>query len=347
MNRASLPATIADEIHLEQLLSEPSEAAIEGVGRLRGDIMLLGIGGKMGPSLARMLLRASRQFGSARRIYGVSRFSTAGLADQLRSEGVDILSGDLLDERFVDSLPDVENVIFMSGMKFGTSGDPSLTWAMNTLAPALACRRFHQARIMAFSTGNVYPLVPVDSGGSRESDPPAPVGEYAMSALGRERTFEYFCRSRRIPTSIVRLNYAVEMRYGIVVDLARQIWNREPIDLSMGYANVIWQGDANGLALAIFADAGVPATVVNVAGPERLDVYATCQRLGAILDRPVRFRGEPSPTALLNNGCQAHSRYGAPRVSLDRIIDWTADWIRRGLPTWNKPTHFQTRDGRF
>jgi nucleoside-diphosphate-sugar epimerase len=342
-----MPASIRDEAHLEELLSAPSQAAVEAIAKLEGDIVLLGVGGKMGPTLSRMIRRAAAAAGRAPRVYAVSRFSNAALVSQLHRDGVETIPGDLLDESFVAGLPDAANVVFMTGMKFGTADDPSATWAVNTYVPALVCRRYRHSRIVAFSTGNVYPFVPVGSRGSVESDRPEPVGEYGMSALGRERTFEFFSRRDAIPTTILRLNYAVEMRYGVLVDLARLVSVGHPIDLSMGYANVIWQGDANAMAVAALADASSPPFVVNVAGPELMDVRQTCEQFARLLDRPVTFTGTPASTALLSNGSLGHARYGRPRVPLEQLIEWAADWIRRDGVTWNKPTHFQARDGRF
>ncbi|MEZ6147984.1 MAG: NAD-dependent epimerase/dehydratase family protein [Planctomycetaceae bacterium] len=336
-----------DEAQLDEMLSDPTEAAVDSMRRLQGDVMILGVGGKMGPSLARMLRKATRMAGVDRRIMAVSRFSKTALPERLREDDIEPIAGDLGDEQFMAGLPDAANVIFMAGMKFGTGDNPATTWAMNTYVPALICRRFRSSRILSFSTGNVYPLVPVDSGGSVETDTPGPIGEYAMSALGRERTFEYFCRRDEIPTTIVRLNYAVEMRYGVLVDLAQQVLAEKTIDLSMGYANVIWQGDANAMAIAAMADAAVPPHVVNNAGPELVDVRATCERFGELFDKPVQFTGEPAQTALLNNGSKGHERYGRPRITLDTLIEWTADWIKHGGPTHGKPTHFQARDGKF
>ncbi len=338
---------IQDVAQLEDRLSEPTKAAVEAMRHVEGDVLILGVGGKMGPSLARMLVRASREAGVERRVMAVSRFSKEGLRKQLHTDGIETIAGDLGDEAFIAGLPDAANVIFMAGMKFGTADHPATTWAMNTYVPALICRQFPDSRVLTFSTGNVYPLVPIDSGGSVETDTPGPVGEYAMSALGRERTFEYFCRHDEIPTTIVRLNYAVEMRYGVLVDLAQQVQAEQAIDLSMGYANVIWQGDANAMAIAALADTAVPPYVINVAGPELVDVRATCERFGELLDKPVRFSGEPASTALLNNGTRGHERYGQPRVTLDQLIEWTANWIQRNGETHGKATHFQTRDGKF
>ncbi|MGE0377567.1 MAG: NAD-dependent epimerase/dehydratase family protein [Planctomycetaceae bacterium] len=341
------PDRITDKSELEELLSRPSDAAIDAMRRVQGDVLILGAGGKMGPSLTRMVVRASEAAGAAKRVIAVSRFSEPGLVESLDEHSVETIAGDLLDDSFVAGLPDAENVIFMAGMKFGTAENPAATWAMNTYVPALVCRRYTGSRLLTFSTGNVYPFVSIDSGGSVETDAPAPVGEYGMSALGRERVFEFFCGRDSMPLSIVRLNYAVEMRYGVLVDLARKVHAEQPIDLSMGYANVIWQGDANALTLAALADAAVPPYVGNVAGADRLVVRAACEQVGLLLGKRPDFRREPAPTAFLSDGRMAHRRYGEPRVELHTLIEWTADWIKRGGAVWSKPTHFEARDGRF
>ncbi|MBX3438543.1 MAG: NAD-dependent epimerase/dehydratase family protein [Planctomycetaceae bacterium] len=342
-----LPERIDDESHLEDLLSRPAAAAVEAMRRMPGDVLILGVGGKMGPSLARMIVRASEAAGVVRRVTAVSRFSSTGLERALRDAGIETIAGDLLDEPFVEGLPNAENVIFMAGMKFGTGDNPAATWAMNTYVPSLVCRRFAGRRMLAFSTGNVYPFVSIQSGGSVESDAPNPIGEYGMSALGRERTFEFFSRRDGTPVTILRLNYAVEMRYGVLADLAHKVFSGLPIDLSTGFANVIWQGDANTLALAALADASTPPFVINVAGAELLDVRQTCEQFSELMGRKVVFTGAPGETALLNNGQRAHMRYGAPEAPLRTLIEWTADWVTRGGVTWSKPTHFEARDGRF
>jgi nucleoside-diphosphate-sugar epimerase len=338
---------IHDEAQLEQMLSDPTEAATAAVAELSGDILLLGAGGKMGPSLARMVRRASDEAQVERRVIAVSRFGDRQLEAALQRTGVATLRGDLLDETFVASLPDAPNVIFMTGSKFGTSGNASMTWAMNVYLPSVVCRRYRSSRILVFSSGNVYPFVPSDGDGSVEDDTLQPVGEYGMSVLGRERMFEYFSRRDSIPVSIVRLNYAVEMRYGVLVDLAQQVLAQQPVDLTMGFVNVIWQGDANAMSIAALADADTPPTVVNVAGPERLSVEQTSEQFGQLMNRPVCFVGSASETALLSNARKAFERYGRPRVSTDQIIPWTANWIQRGECTLSKPTHFQVRDGKF
>lgn len=342
-----LPATIADVATLETMLSEPTELLVDAMRRIDGDLVVLGVAGKMGPTLARMAKRASDRAGVRRRIIGVARFSTAAQEDELRAHGIETIRCDLLDEAALARLPDAPNVVFMAGRKFGSTGLESLTWAMNCHLPALVCHRYAASRIVAFSTGNVYGLTPVGSGGSTESDPLRPVGEYAMSCLGRERMFEHFGLTRGIPTAIIRLNYAVEMRYGVLVDLARRIAAGEPIDLAMGYCNVIWQADANAMALAALAHAAAPPFVVNVAGPEELGVRATCEALARWMRRRVTFTGEEAPDALLSNGARGWKHFGQPRVDAARLIAWTADWIARGGNTLDKPTHFESREGHF
>ena len=342
-----LPARIGDEAHLEDLLSVPSAAAIETLRELPGDVVLLGVAGKMGPTLARMVRRAAEAAGTARRVIGVSRFSEAGPEAALQGHGVETIRCDLLDEAAVERLPDAPLVIYMAGRKFGSSGDESLTWAMNTWLPGVVARRYAGSRIAAFSTGNVYGLTRVGHGGSRETDLPSPVGEYAMSCLGRERIFEHASRSRQTPLALLRLNYATEMRYGLLVDLARRIAAGETIDLTMGHANVIWQGDANAMAIASLRHAASPPFVVNLAGPEELSVREVCRALGQRMGLDVTFTGEEAGDALLSNGQRGWDLLGAPTVPLARLLDWTADWVRAGGASLGKPTHFESRDGKF
>ena len=344
---ATLPARIDDEAHLEDLLSVPSAAAIETLRELPGDVVLLGVAGKMGPTLARRVRRAAEAAGTARRVIGVSRFSEAGPEAALQEHGVETIRCDLLDEAAVERLPDAPLVIYMAGRKFGSSGDESLTWAMNTWLPGVVARRYAGSRIAAFSTGNVYGLTRVGHGGSRETDLPSPVGEYAMSCLGRERIFEHASRSRQTPLALLRLNYATEMRYGLLVDLARRIAAGETIDLTMGHANVIWQGDANAMAIASLRHAASPPFVVNLAGPEELSVREVCRALGQRMGLDVTFTGEEAGDALLSNGQRGWDLLGAPTVPLARLLDWTADWVRAGGASLGKPTHFESRDGKF
>jgi len=338
---------IADEAHLDELLSEPSQQVVDTLERLDGDILVLGAGGKMGPTLARMARRAADQAGSTRRVIGVSRFASGAQEAALHTHGVETIRCDLLDQDAVGRLPVAPNVVFMAGRKFGSTGAESLTWAMNCLVPAAVCRRFEASRIVAFSTGNVYGLTPAGRGGSRETDVPAPVGEYAMSCLGRERVFEHFSLTRGTRVAILRLNYAVEMRYGILVDLAQRVLAGQPIDLAMGYVNVIWQADANRMALCALAQAASPPLVVNLAGTDELSVRVVTESLARALGRPASFTGVESPDALLSNGARGWSLLGPPRVDVARLIEWTADWTGRGLPTIGKPTHFESRAGDF
>jgi nucleoside-diphosphate-sugar epimerase len=345
----SLPPSIRDLAHLEDLLSDPTAGVIETCRRLSGDVIVLGVGGKMGPSLSRMIRRASDAAGVKRRIIGVSRFAGGGAAlqRQLNDWGIETLTCDLLDEPSLDRLPDVPNVVYMASMKFGTTGQQSLTWAMNSVLPAMACRKFRRSRLVAFSTGNIYPLVPVTSSGATEQTELAPVGEYGMSALARERIFEHFSRTWNIPFSIIRLNYAVEMRYGVLVDLARKVWADQEVDLSMGNLNAIWQADANAHAIQAFDHAGSPPRVFNVTGPETLSVRTVCQEFGRLMGKEPRFLGVEASTALLGNAQVSHRLFGYPRVAIQQVIEWTADWVKRGGESHGKPTHFETRDGKF
>ena len=339
------PITTVDQ--LEDCLSEPTPELVQSFSRLRGDIVVLGVAGKMGPTIARMARRASEQAGAIRRIIGVARFSDPSVRTSLEHHGVETIQGDLLDPRFVASLPDAPLVVYAAGMKFGSTGNEPLTWAINTYLPALVCARYPTSRIIAFSTGNVYGTTPVDRGGSVETDTPNPLGEYAMSCLGRERMFEHFSRSQKTPVTIVRLNYSTELRYGVLVDLAQKVWLGVPIDLAMGFANVIWQADANAMALCLLDSATSPANIVNLAGPETIQIRSVAQRFGELLGRTVRFTGSERPDALLSNGHKIYALVGRPRIDIDQMIRWTADWIRRGGPTHNKPTHFEVRDGKF
>ena len=341
------PAAIQTVEQLEDMLSEPPPSVVATLRELPGDILILGVAGKMGPSLARMARRASDAAGVARRIVGASRFSSPDTAAFLQRHGIETIHCDLLDDHALASLPIAPNVLFMAGMKFGSTGNESATWAMNSYLPGAVARRFRGSRIVAFSTGNVYGLVPAAGGGSREEDALNPVGEYAMSCLGRERVFEHFSRTLEIPMSIIRLNYACEMRYGILVDLAQKVWRGDPIPLAMSRCNVIWQGDANAMTLNAFARVATPPSVFNVAGPEKLSVRSTCEQFGALMSRTPKFTGEESESALLSNGTRAFGLFGRPRVGAEQLLAWIADWIMQSRPLLGKPTHFESRDGKF
>ncbi len=338
------PTTVAE---LEDRLSEPTPGVIETMRTLRGDVMFLGVAGKMGPTLARMAKRASDLAGIQRRVIGVSRFSDPGQAAALHAHGIETIRCDLLDESSVAQLPEAENIVYCAAMKFGATGNESLTWAMNTWLPSVVCRKFPRSRIVAFSTGNVYGLVPVSSGGSVETDTPQPIGEYAMSCLGRERMFEHFSRTFGIPVVLLRLNYACELRYGVLVDLARKIWTGQPVNLGMGWFNCLWQGDANAMTLQSLALTTAPPAVLNLTGPELLRVRDVAEELGRRLNRSVTFTGAEGATALLNNAGAALMRFGPPRVPAAELLDWAAGWVKHGGPDLGKPTHFESRDGRF
>lgn len=338
---------VRDLDQLEDLLSEPTEGVVDTVRRLDGDVIVLGVGGKMGPSLARMLRRAADEAGVSKRVIGVSRFSSPELPRQLQSWGVETIACDLLDPNALDRLPDVPNVVYMAGMKFGTTGQQARTWAMNAVLPADVCRKYRGARIVAFSTGNVYAMAPVSGGGATEDEEPRAVGEYAQSCLGRERVFEHFSRTDGTPVAIIRLNYAVEMRYGVLVDLATRVHAGETIDLSTGHFNCVWQADANAMSIRAFDHASSPPFVLNVTGAETLGVRDVCEQLGRFLGREPVFGGNESATAYLSNPAVARRLFGPPRVPLQQILEWTADWVKRGGHSLGKPTHFETRDGRF
>lgn len=332
---------------LEDRLSEPTPQVIETLGRLEGDILVLGVGGKMGPTLARMAIRATREAGTRRRVIGVSRFSDRSLVQRLNNWGIETISADLLNDRQVAELPECANVVSMSGMKFGSTGAEALTWAMNTFLAGIVSKKFNRSKIVAFGTGNIYPLSPVVLGGARESDSTAPIGEYAQSCLGRERMYEHFSRTQQTPMSIVRLNYANELRYGVIVDIAQQVWNGQPIDVTMGNFNAVWQGDANAAALASFAQVASPPFVFNLAGPEILSVRRVAEQLAAAMGKTAEFVGNEASTALISNGQLGHQLYGYPRVSIQQLIEWIAHWVSQGGHSLGKPTHFETRDGKY
>ena len=329
------------------MLSAPSESATRALADCAGDIIILGAGGKMGPTLARMLRRASDALADGRRVIAVSRFESGSVETRLNYAGVETVKCDLLDRDAVARLPGAANVVFMAGQKFGTSGNPATTWAMNVLVPAIAAERYPDARFVAFSTGNVYGLTSVASGGSRETGTLAPVGDYAQSCVGRERVFEHYSASRATPVAIVRLNYAVDLRYGILTDIALAVWRGEPVSLAMGHVNVIWQRDANARAIQCLPLASTPPFVVNVTGSAMLSVREIAERFGKILGKPPQLVGREAPDALIANSGKATELFGEPETSVDTMIAWTAEWISEGRPLLGKPTHFAARDGAF
>ena len=332
---------------LEEHLSRPTDADATAMAELDGDLLILGAGGKMGPSLARLARRAADQGRVSKKIIAVSRFANENVRQQFSAHNIETVACDLLEPGALARLPEAANVIFMAARKFGTTGSEHLTWAMNTLLPGLVAERYRHSRIVTFSSGNVYPLTGVGKGGSVESDATDAHGEYAQSVLGRERMFEYGSHRWGTPVTILRLNYAVELRYGVLVDIALAIFEGRAVNLSMGYVNVIWQRDANSYCLRSFALCKAPPLVLNITGSETLSVRTLAQEFGRRFNREPIFSGEESDTALLSNASKAHQLFGCPTVIAEQAIDWVADWISHGGPLLNKPTHFATRDGHF
>lgn len=336
-----------NEAELEERLSRPSERLIADLLRIDGDILMLGIGGKMGPSLAKLARRAIDKAGLKKSITGVSRFSDPQKRSELEDAGIQTIAGDLLDESFLQQLPEAENVIFMAGQKFGTSGHQAYTWAMNTYLPGRVAERFRNSRTVVFSTGNVYPFTPVSGRGATEAIPAAPVGEYAQSCLGRERIFHYFSEKYDTPQLFYRLNYALDLRYGVLNDIARKVWEQQEIDLRMGHVNVIWQGDANEYVIRSLLHCSTPPNILNVTGLETLSVRWLAERFGDLMQRSPRFTGEPQTTALLSDARKMEDLFGPPSVDIHQMIEWTVAWIQHDGKEINKPTHFQARDGVF
>ena len=332
---------------LEERLATPSVRDLESIRRIGGDFIILGAGGKMGPSLARRIKRATLAAGITSRVLAVSRFSSADLITELNSEGIETITCDLLDRDQVARLPRCPNVLFLSGRKFGSTGRPDFTWATNTVVPYHVAFHFRTSRIVAFSTGNVYPLVKLNSGGSVETDAPEPVGEYAQSCLGRERVFDYYSREYGTPCLLYRLNYAVDLRYGVLVDIARKVCEGEGVSLTVPAFNVIWQGDANSYALRCFEYCASPPRVLNVTGPETVSVRRAAEYFARQFQREPLLTGEESDRALLSNAATCHSLLGYPEISLEELMQWVTQWVRRGGESLNKPTRFEAADGKF
>jgi nucleoside-diphosphate-sugar epimerase len=343
LTRDTLPDTISDIAALDDLLCRPSQALLDDLGKVDGDIMVLGVAGKMGPTLAGLAKAALPD----RRVIGVARFSDPRVKDWLQARGIETINCDLLDEAAIAALPQVPNIVFMAGRKFGAEGDLSLTWAMNAHVPALVAQAFPRARIVAFSTGCVYPFVPVDGKGANERVAPNPPGEYAQSCVGRERMLEYFSRQYSTPGRLFRLNYAIDMRYGVLHDIASKVLAGTPIDVSLGHVNFIWQGDASAQALRCLAHCEVPTSPINVSGHEILSVRDLAAKVGALLKREPVIVGSEQPTAWLTDTSQAAKLFGLPIVDTERLIAWTADWVSRAMPSLGKPTKYEVRDGRY
>jgi nucleoside-diphosphate-sugar epimerase len=340
----NLPTRFSSVEELEDFMTEPTPELVADLTQAPGDILILGVAGKMGPTLARMAKRAAPE----RRVIGVARFSDPRAREVLEAAGVETISCDLLDRAAIEALPGCPNVVFMAGMKFGSTGQQPLTWAMNVQVPAMVAEIFAGSRIVAFSTGCVYPFVPVDSGGASEDmEAVPPPGDYAYSCLGRERMFQHFSNRHGTPGRLIRLNYAIDMRYGVLHDVALKVRDGVPLDLSMGHVNVIWQGDANAAALRCLRHATAPTSPLNVTGPETVSVRWLAQAFGRMMDREPQLVGTESPVGWLNNASRMNAELGYPRVPLLTLMEWTADWLMRAMPTLNKPTHYEVRDGRY
>jgi nucleoside-diphosphate-sugar epimerase len=343
----TFPSEVRDETELEDLLAEPSEADVESVRRLGGDVLVIGAAGKMGPSLARRIRRAIEQAGVRSQVVAASRFSTPAVREKLEAAGVHTIACDLLDDGQISALPRAANVLFLAGRKFGTVDRSDVTWVTNTIVPARVAEHFALSRMVVFSTGNVYPLVPVEGPGSREADPPSPAGEYAQSCLGRERVIEFVSRERHLRALIFRLNYAVDLRYGTIVDIARKVLAGKPIDLSMGFFNAIWQGDANSYALRSLELCASPPAVLNVTGAERISVRDIAEWFGSRFGRSPVLVNTEGPVALLSDSTRCRTLLGEPQVAFPVLRQWVAQWVANGGASLNRPTHFEVTDGRY
>ncbi len=335
------------EAELEEALSRPDPPLVQMMRRLEGDIIILGIAGKMGMSLGRMAVRAAAEAGTQKRVIGVSRFSDPDAQRSLEANGVETVRCDLLDHDAVRALPDAANVIYMVGRKFGTAGSEALTWVVNTLIPAAVARKFAASRIVAFSTGWVYPLLDTPDKGCNEKTPPNPVGEYSQASLGRERVFQYFSEVQQTPTLLLRLNYAIDLRYGVLHDIARWIWEGQPVSLNVPHFNCIWQRDANERALFCLEHCRVPAAALNITGPEVVSVRETAVKLAERLGRPVTFGDNIGQLAYLSDASESVRRFGAPGMSIEEMINRTAMWVKAGGTSLDKPTHFEVSNGTY
>lgn len=328
-------------------LLQPSGRLIKDIAAIDGDIIILGVGGKMGPDLARLCKAAITKAGIEKKVTGVARFSEPGLQQELEAEGIQTIKADLLDAEAWTTFPKVKNVLYLAGTKFGTKGNEPFTWAMNTFLPSRVAEYYKDSRIVVFSTGNVYPLTETHSGGATEQVQPQPTGEYGQSCLGRERIFQYFSGKYNTPILIYRLNYANDVKYGVLLEIARSVWEGRAIDLTMGNVNVIWQADANEYAIQSLLHCSTPATILNITGPETVSVRWAAEWYGDFFDKQPVFTGQESPTALLSNATESFKRFGYPATSLKVMMEMIGDWVKNAGATINKPTHFQERDGNY
>ena len=342
-----LPDTINSEEQLDEVMSCGSPDLIRMMKEITGDIIILGIAGKIGVQLARAAVNAIANAGASNRVIGVSRFSDQKARKKLDQLGINTIKCDLIDRDLVGKLPKAPNVIFMAGKKFGTGGSEDLTWAMNTVVPVNVAYHFKASKIVAFSTGNVYDMAPVCGAMPTEDDVTNPRGEYAQSALGRERVFGYFSNLNKTPVCIIRLNYAIDLRYGVLRDIGNRVYAGRPLDLSTGHVNVIWQGDVINQSLLCLAHCRSPANIINMTGPETASVRYIAKQFARLFNKEVTFINEESPTAFLNNASKAARLFGYPSVPLLQMIEWIGHWIEVDGPSLDKPTHFEVRDGKF
>jgi nucleoside-diphosphate-sugar epimerase len=332
---------------LYQQMLQPSKFLLNDLTKLEGDIIILGAGGKMGPALAKLAKHAIDVAGLNKSVIAVSRFSEAGLQEELESCGVETIAADLLDDAQLQRLPEVKNVLYLAGTKFGTKDKESFTWAMNSYLPGRVAEKYKNSRIVVFSTGNVYPFTDVSSGGATEKQTPLPIGEYAQSCLGRERIFQYFSSKYNTPILIYRLNYANDVTYGVLLEIAKSVRDEKPINLSMGYVNVIWQNDANEIAIRCLLHCTSPAKILNVTGMETMSVRRLAEDFGVLFDKRPKFEHKEEPTALLSSASEAVKMFGPPSVTLTKMMTVIASWLKEGGKVLNKPTHFQEREGQF
>ncbi len=332
---------------LEKKMCTPSSDLVGDISQLDGDIIILGVGGKMGPSLAKLAVNAIKSAGVQKRVIGVSRFSEKGMREDLENHGVETIALDLLDDAALNTLPSVKNVLYMAGKKFGTQGNEQFTWAMNSYLPGRVGEKFRDSRIVVFSSGNIYPFMDLGTGGATESTTVGPVGEYAMSCLGRERIFQYVSDKHQIPLLIYRLNYAIDLQYGNLMELAKMVYEKKPIDLTNGYMNVIWQGDANEIAIRSLLQCEYPAKILNVTGPETISIRKVAEAFGKLFVVTPLFENKESQNVLLNDASLCHRLFGYPKVTLNEMIEMTYSWVINNGKTHNKPTHFQERSGNY